>query len=455
MTLYPALPFSDGSDWTADLATLAFNQVFDDQTQYLGHRPKISDASLSDASGALKQRYAVATSSFQVTGVAGLQVSYKGGYLRKLDGSTLTINDGLLTLPDNTAGFIYISNAGTVTSVATTGNVPAHRRLMAYFTTASGALTYLFDMRDVGTREIHPRMDAVRIVGGVNTTNKVCTNGEVLDDGLYSFQNFTVPSGVTVTVTGFAQIYASGNVNIAGTINVTPIVSGAAPFLVAVPFNGGVVGGLSGQGIGGGSGSSVGGKAYGFGVNNVGSGGGLGYAICTSGTSAGIAFGTGGLGGGGLKIEASGTVTITGSIIADGGVGGSGSILSGFGAVSGSGGGSGGLVFLSSLYEILATNTATIQARGGGGGNAVRVLASGDQGSQGGSGGGGGHIVFVAPNINTTGAVLQVNGGLQGSNLGAVPANLGGGGGGGYGGAGGNQFSGSVGKITYRNFIPF
>lgn len=452
MTLYPNNPFADGDDFTADLATLAFNQVFDGQTQYLGHRPKIADADLSDANNALKARYTALTDALKVTTTSGLVLAYNAGLLRILDGSTIQVNAGLITIPDNTSGFVYVNNNGTVQ--ATNGTVPSHRMLLAFVTTSSGAVTYLFDMRALNIREILPRMDAVRIIGGVSTIAKVCTNNEVLDDGIYSWQEFTVPSGVTVFVSGFAQIYVAGNVNIAGTIIVSPVVSGASGFSTPLT-NAAAIGGLSGQGMGGGSGSAAGGKKYGFGVSNVGSGGGLGYAIGATTATASVAFGAGGLGGGGLRIESSANISITGTITANGGNGGTGSIVLGQARITGSGGGSGGLVYLASLYTITVGATATISVNGGVGGNAVRALPSGDAGCQGGSGGAGGHIVCVSPSINTTGATLLINGGAMGTNLGATPADLGGGGGGGFGGNGGNQSAGSSGKITYRNFIPF
>lgn len=448
MPTYPATPFAAGDEFSAELAYLAFNQVFDDQTQYLGHRPRIADTDLSNAAGQIKQRVAAIESAFNVTVSSGRTLLYQSGVVRLPDGSNLSVASGLVTAPDNSTNFVYINQVG---SIVCDSNPPAIRVLLARVVTVSGQVSTLEDLRHPALRIIEPIVSSIKVFGGSNATDKVCTANEVLDQGFYYFRDFTVPTGITVTVDKWAKFFCSGKVDIQGTINVSTMTSGATQYATGVSSTQGNIGGLSGGGIGAGSGSGTGsgGSAYPYAAQPYGSGGGLGFANTT--TSGNVTFGTAGKGGGGIWIEAAGVVSVSGSIFATGGNGNVGTINSGSANLSGSGGGSGGLVFLSSLKSATVTATATIDVRGGSGATAVSNISG--QGANGGSGGGGGQVVLVSPTNNTTGATILLTGGSVGANAGTAP-NLGGGGGGGFGGQGGQQAAGSVGKLVVRPFVP-
>ena len=350
----------------------------------------------------------------------------------------------MVTAPDNTTSFVYINQTG---SVICDTNPPAIRVLLAKVVTASGAVSTIEDLRHPALRIVQPIVSSIKVFGGSNTTDKTCTANEVFDQGFYYFRNFTVPAGITITIDKWARFYCSGKVDINGTINVTTIASGATAY--ATPLSTTNVGGLTGSGIGAGSGSSAGGgSAYPYGAQSHGSGGGQGFA---AGNGAAVLLGAGGKGGGGLWVEASGVITVTGSISAIGEPGVAGQIYSGNARISGSGGGSGGLVLLSSLKSTAVTATATIDVRGGAGANAVSNATG--NGAVGGSGGGGGQVVLISPINNTTGSTILLSGGSQGASAGITP-DLGGGGGGGFGGQGGQQTSGSVGKLIVRPFAP-
>lgn len=447
MPLYPAVPFSSGDDWSPEVATLAFNQVFDDQTQYLGHRPRIADTDLSNTTGQIKQRVAAIEEAFKVTVDSGRVLRYQSGVVRLPDGSNLTVASALVTAPDNTTSFVYINQTG---SVICDTNPPAIRVLLARVITASGAVSTIEDLRHPALRIVQPIVSAIKVFGGSNTTDKTCTANEVLDQGFYYFRDFIVPPGISVTVDKWAKFFCSGQVDIQGTINITQISAGAAQYSTGVSAAQGNIGGLTGSGIGAGSGSGAGGgSAYPYAAQPYGSGGGLGFANSSSNGS--VTFGNAGKGGGGLWIEAAGSVSVSGSILAAGGSASAATIVSGSVNASGAGGGSGGLVYLSSLKAVTVTATATIDVRGSAGAAAVSNITG--QGANGGSGGGGGQVVLVSPSNNTTGATILLAGGAVGANAGTAP-NLGGGGGGGFGGQGGQQVAGSVGKLIVRPFVP-
>lgn len=233
------------------------------------------------------------------------------------------------------------------------------------------------------------------------------TNTEVVlpADGIFNYTTVNIPTGVTVTFkknAGNTPVYilATGNVTIAGSINV----SGGAGNAIA-PGKGGP-GGFNG-GLGGYA-NSCGGIALGFGggkpANKVGvltygaGGGGGGFgAVGSSGSglwpgnatggSGGSAYGnanllptiggsggggacatdsyiggSGGGGGGAIVIATGGTINVTGSITANGGNGAN----YGGGNAGGGGGGSGGAI---RLMANIIQGEGTISASGGTGGS--------------------------------------------------------------------------------------
>ncbi|MGH7313497.1 MAG: hypothetical protein ACREJV_10010 [Candidatus Rokuibacteriota bacterium] len=247
-------------------------------------------------------------------------------------------------------------------------------------------------------------------------------------DGVFNFTTINIPAGVVVTFTRNVAntpvtLLASGNVTIAGTINIAGATGGSPAFSTTVGGNGGrggpggfdggagatgfisVTGG-SGLGPGGGAGSTAvaanhvvpgaGGAGHltagatglqGGGQGTVGAGGGL-YGTASllpvvggsggggGGAVAGRTGGGGGGGGGALVIASSGTITMSGSgsILAQGG-----NALSTLnqGGIGNAGGGSGGSV---RLVATSITGTGTINVAGGGGGGGI---AGGGAGSAG------------------------------------------------------------------------
>ena len=446
LPLLPDQPFAEGDEFTPDLAYLAFNTpIFDGQTQYLGHRGKILTVELSDAAGEIKDRVGILEGGLRVTVSAGLTLAYTSGLYQLPNGTQQSIAGNLVTVPDNTPqGFVWLDQTGTI-GVGTVP--PVIRVLLAQFTTVSGVVTALTDLRGTGTKAVRPIASSIKVFGGSNPDNKVCTQGEVLDQGLYYFRDFSVPAGVSITVSKWAKIFCSGSVSILGSVVVSQASAGAAPFgtglQTAIP-----VGGQTGSGAGAGNGQS-----YPYAMQPFGSGGSTGYA---SGNGTGqVDVGGGGNGGGGLWIEASGPVTVGASATIS--ALGSAGTQSNRGSVTnvclgGAGGGSGGLILLSSLLRVTVSAGAILDVRGGAGANAV---ANGtNYGAQGGGGGGGGYVVVMAPEFNLTGANILLTGGTAGATI-VGSISVGGATGGGYGGNGGaGGFAGTVGKTITRQFVP-
>ena len=214
------------------------------------------------------------------------------------------------------------------------------------------------------------------------------TSNTTLNADSYDFTTVTIPSGVTVTVTGSAalDIRARGAVNIAGA-------------LVLDGGTGGDVSSTTGAsgGAGGPGGSAGGSTAYSSGASNPGSGSGGGAAGGSS------SYGGGGGGAGHAAAGASGFHLNPGAC---GGVG-----------SHGSGGGA---------YVTIEANALVGGSGGGGGGYGGAANAGG-----GGGGGGGGALKIAAPIISISGAI-SANAGRGGNNL---AGRDGGGGGGGSGGS--------------------
>jgi len=229
--------------------------------------------------------------------------------------------------------------------------------------------------------------------GHWHDTPGIDVNGDGMSDGVYDAEKWAVvfkyttidiPAGVTVTFTnhpkGAPVVWlASGDVNIAGTVNLSGKNGGTANdpagYADGGPggFSGGIrsVPGSPGPSAGMGPGGAQRGNDFwggGFGTAGQGSGGGIAYGTSSlipliggSGGEGGSDFGGGGGGGGGgaILIASSTLITIisSGAIISDGGAGGTGN-----GGNSRAGNGSGGGIRL--VAEIVA-GSGSLLARSG------------------------------------------------------------------------------------------
>lgn len=448
MTLIPNVPLTSGDEYTEEIANLAFNQVYDDQPQYLGHHLRLSDDSLSNENGNVKPRLNAIENAFKVSVESGLTLRYQSGVVKLPNGQNLAIVSSLVIALDNRTSYVYIDSLGAVVC----NEMPSvNRVLLAKVVAVSGQVVVLEDLRHPSFLAIQPLSRAVKVFGGLSEVDKVATQGEVFNQGLYYFRNFTVPAGIAVTVDRQVKIFCSGTVRIEGTVDVSAMGFGAIRqgYILS---NLGSTGGLPGSGLG------HRGASYPWGSQLWGSGGQQGSLSTLSSNSWGFSW-QGGDGGGSLQIEAAGSIVITGTIRANGTAGGrggtgspevQGTTSANVGVISGSGGGSGGLINLSSLTSITATNTAVIEVMGGNGGDGFNNSSSTTAftAAFAGYGGGGGYLVLASPANNITGSTIRLNGGVPGTAQGNFRSSsngvfiidnpvfyLGGGVGGGYGGA--------------------
>jgi hypothetical protein len=236
--------------------------------------------------------------------------------------------------------------------------------------------------------------------------------------GVFNFTTINIPAGVTVRFTRNAAntpvtMLASGDVTIAGTIDISGAPGGAGVNATSFADTagrggpGGFDGGLGASGIAsptGGDGLGPGGGAGGAfvpGLSNPGGGGGGGF---------GSAGGNGNRGAPGGAVY--GTPALLPAVGGSGGGGGS----AGLGSTAGSGGGGGGSILIASSGPM--TFTGSIFAGGGNGGGAPFGPGVG-------GGGSGGAVRLVATTITGSGGAIDVAGG-QGA---ASPVSQGGAGG--------------------------
>lgn len=236
-------------------------------------------------------------------------------------------------------------------------------------------------------------------------------------NGIFNFTTINIPAGVIVTFARNAAntpvtMLASGNVTIAGTINLNGGSGGNGAVGTSSAPNGGLggPGGFDGGdgadgitsttgGAGLGSGGGAGGQSpHGAGGGSFGTAGGSGviapgatYGIAAllpliggsggggGGAPFGITAGGGGAGGGAILVASSGTITFTGTITAIGGKGADATFGNSREASAG-GGGSGGAVRL--VANTLTGSGGSIIVAGGSGG-----FRSGAAQENGGSGG--------------------------------------------------------------------
>lgn len=493
MALYPNQPFAFSDPWTPDLAYESFQVYFDDQTQYLGHRPRLLDSELSNDPAAIKSRVAALEASFKVSVQSGLTLVYTGGQVRLPDGSLLTVASGLVAVADNATSYVWLNDSGAVQAGLV---APVRRVMLSKIVTVSGAVSSIQDLRAPSIYTIQPVAASIKSFGGSNQTDKTCVAGETFNMGYYYYRNFTVPAGVTININKYARFFCSGNVDIAGTINVSSANYGAASMAATINRSN-AVGGMRANGLGNR------GEVTPWGAQPYGTGGSHGQMSSYNANPEAWGYtGDGGSGGGCLWIEAGGTINVSGSIFAKGSTasrGGADPSAPGAGSsavanqqiyIGGAGGGSGGLVFLSSVYSVVIQASGVVDVSGGNGAQgcnfmpASAMTGGGSFGAIGGAGGGGGYFVAYAPSINTTGATLNVAGGLtgdidaQGTYTGTAAGGgtwifpnpygiMGAGAGGGFGGTSGGynlsisgsqqtfvRYNGGAGQVIIGNFIP-
>jgi len=267
----------------------------------------------------------------------------------------------------------------------------------------------------------------------------------------------TVRAGGTLFAEGQRPlvILASGDVDIAGTLDVSA--EGAAPgpggglggagsrvdgtgtspgiggiHIDTFDDGGGGGGGFCGAGGAGGAGGTAAGGAGGAARMTElsplvgGSGGGRGRGTTTT-TS--VLSGVGGAGGGAVQITALGTLLVSGEILAGGGGGGGGRTGSSGNWGSGGGGGSGGAVLLEAVRLEVSAGARVVVAAGGGGGGALLTGDSagdgsdgvGDPPAEGGTGGGGAGALGGLPGAGgAPNTMANANGGGGGGGSGCV-----------------------------------
>lgn len=270
-------------------------------------------------------------------------------------------------------------------------------------------------------------------------------------NGILNYTTVDIPSGVTVT---FAQttkapvvMLATGNVRIAGTLDISGQSSGHAGTTTALcqggrggpgGYDGGrgglpldLVGGMGGGPGGGGFGTYVGGQC----ASDVQGGGGGGFS--TVGQASGCVRSYGGYAENartGFGGPAYGAPTMLPLVGGSGGGGGGGSPISSGFCGSGGGGGGGALLLVASGAVEL---TGNINARGGNGGANANggCNSSTTYGGNGGGGAGGAVRIVAASYIG--GGTINVGGGIAGCN--------------GYSYAGGNGAAGRISIETLSN----
>lgn len=443
----PKTVFVQGTAVTPAFLNNLNNPRFNDNDED-GEYERLTDDALSNTPGNIKPQWQAFRDALLVTAATGLSVNIAAGAITRDDYTVGTVSATSRSLTANSTTFIWVDNTP---SVQTGASLPSRCFPLAQVVTGAASITSVSDLRD--RYVIKPPTRAVSVFGGGNTTD-LSYGSNITLGGRIDCRNFTLSAGNTITVSsGFLWIKASGNVSIAGIINVSPIVAGGFGFSgLCNPQH---YPAESGRGLGGGGGhNGAAALKYPHTAALLGSGGASGFASIAGGTPQ-ITQSRGGFGGGAVIIEAAGTITIGGTIFCDGGAGTVASASS-IGASSivmpGGGGGSGGLIVLASLTSVTASAGSQLSIRGGSGASGYIANYSGQ--AQGGGGGGGGYLVVQSPSNNLGAATVFLTGGVAGATVGtgsAVAGSIGGT----YSGLGGlGGFAGGSGEIINQNFTP-
>jgi hypothetical protein len=428
--LLPNTDFSTVQYFSGDMAYVIANPVFDGLTQYLGHLPKLTDASL-DPSGVLS-RVSNVVDPFKVSqvGTTGSVITWVAGQVRDLDAGLKSIASGQLNLPadsycyvflgqDTSTGVVTVQYVSAATDVAAFLKLPVLKTLMAQVITVSTNITVINDLRSIGVRSLSPPHSIMRLFGGQSQTDWVATQGQVVSGNIVC-RNATIPPGVTITVNKYVKFVCSGTWTNNGTINQTRPTNGATysqPVIVKYQ----TLDAATSIGLGMGSLGST----YEPALSPFGSGGGQGGCQMMPDDAAVYSqlsrFG-GGDSGATVIVEAFGAIVQNGVVNLAGAAGGNGASALGTnqysGAYAGCGGGSGGLLQVTSKSSVTFTATGSTNVSGGNGGNGV--VAPGTSAliidTSGGFGASGGYVdIYCNGTINTTGHTFLLSGGVCGT----------------------------------------
>lgn len=234
--------------------------------------------------------------------------------------------------------------------------------------------------------------------------------------GVFNYTTVNIPAGVTVRYLRNAgntpvTLLASGDVTIAGTIDVSGAGGAAGSGSATLIGPGGGAGGLGG--FDGGTGSN--GILGVVGGTGLGPGGGGGGTV-QPGSGAGAGFGaagggpSGGSGTGGTSGPAYGVPELLPLVGGSGGGGGA----AGFGSTGSGGGGGGGAIVIASSGTL--TLSGSILARGGAGGQVGACVGQG-------GGGSGGAVRLVATTLTGSNGTINVTGGAGAFNNVSFPCN--------------------------------
>lgn len=424
------------------------------QEEFPGHLLRLTDDALSNTAGMIKPQWYAFRDALRVTAGTGLSINYGAGTIQGVNGLPIVFSAGTLTgLTNGAVLYVYVDASGAIVFSTI---IPSIWFPLARVTTSGGVVTLIEDLRDRSYRSA-PRTNLTKVLGGTGGAGDytLASGSATLADGEYYFRNFTVSNGATLTISGFARIFCSGNVVINGAINVTAALTGAA----TVTWTGSspLVGSI-GAGVGAGIFSS---SPYNPALSPVGSSGGSGGVQAIAGSVAILQTAQGGNAGGGLRIEAGGSIAVgsTGAIAANGGNAVAGFFVSGTGgwALSGAAGGTGGTIQMSSGTSISTAAGSGISCNAGTSTNGLRGGGDTTTNACGGSGSGGGQVIFSAPSVSVLGSVT-VAGAAAGSNAVAGAGGFAGACGASNGGQGGasnaNPIAGGAGRIITNIFLP-
>jgi hypothetical protein len=455
----PKTVYSNGSRVYAAWVNAMQGLVFDDQ-DIDGHYARLTDGSLSNVAGNIKPQWTAFRDGLKASASAGLSVSYAAGTIQGVNGLPISIAAGAVTgLANNAVSFIY---ADQISGAILAGPIsPSIWYPIARVTTSGGVVTLVEDIRDRSYR-ISPKANLVKVLGGTggNGDYNLASGSATLGDGLYYFRNFTIANGATLTISAFARIFCSGNVVINGAVNVTTLFVGGSSLELSAALS---TFPIPGAGVGSGLGVST---PYNPAISPVGSSGTSGGVTGVPGSGAVIFTGRGGAGGGGLWIEAGGTISLgsTGAISCDGGnaFASTYSFGSGFFQATGASGGSGGTVQLSSGQSIRLEAGSSISCNAGTSSAGIRGGGSASN-SGGGGGSGGGQVILSSPIAPVTLGTITVAGAAAGASPVGTTLTNGGPGGASNGGQGGTvsnaaappifMLAGAAGRIVSNAFL--
>jgi microcystin-dependent protein len=146
----------NGDIWSDSLSNASIRPQVGTQDEP-GFFAPLEDLGLSSTPNNIKPRFYDWYDRLRLTVVTGLQLSYQGCKVGLPTGQLVTLSPGVVFLPNNTSGYVFLTYNGLTPIIQASNVLPFERLLIAVYTTLAGVITTFEDARTQSIAMIVPQ----------------------------------------------------------------------------------------------------------------------------------------------------------------------------------------------------------------------------------------------------------------------------------------------------------